>query len=153
MIRLVPGGHRGQRRVLGMAVALAMSALVLSACSSGNQSATPSTSPTGGVTTPSSASGTTPGSSGSVNTVAIKVAVANDNVSPAPTKIPVPLGSRVVLTVTSDVADEVHVHGYELEKPVKAGGSATFDFIADQAGVFPVETHTSEKLLLQLQVS
>ena len=154
MIRPVPGSHRGQGRVLGMAVGLAMGALVLSACSAGSQTATPSTPPTGSVTSPAtSGSGASPSPSGSVNSVTINVALANDNVSPAPSKIPVPLGSRVVLTVTSDVADVVHVHGYELEKPVKAGGSVTFDFIADQAGVFPVETHTSEKLLLQLQVS
>ena len=152
MIRSAPGPRQG--RVLGTAVGLAMGSLSLSACTSGSQTATPPASPTAGITRPTtSGSGLSTNQSGSVNTVTINVAVANDNVSPAPTKIAVPLGSRVVLTVTSDVADKVHVHGYELEELVKAGGSVSFDFIADQAGVFPVETHTSEKLLLELQVS
>ena len=56
------------------------------------------------------------------------------------------------LLVSSDVDDEVHVHGYEIEKEVAAGQSVTIDFTANQTGVFEVETHESNLLLLQLQV-
>jgi heme/copper-type cytochrome/quinol oxidase subunit 2 len=85
--------------------------------------------------------------------VAIRVTVVDGTVTPPPSRVAVPLGSPVALTVTSDVADEIHVHGYELEEPVAAGGSVTIQFTADQAGLFEVETHETEKLLLQLQVS
>ena len=34
----------------------------------------------------------------------------------------------------SDVADEVHIHGYDIMKDVKAGGSVTFDFPATIEG-------------------
>ena len=46
---------------------------------------------------------------------------------------------RVALVVTSDVADEIHVHGYDISKDVRAGGTARIVFTADIAGRFEVE--------------
>ncbi len=40
--------------------------------------------------------------------------------------------------VESDVADEIHVHGFDITKEVAAGGSASFSFPADIEGVFEV---------------
>ena len=54
--------------------------------------------------------------------------------------------------MSSDVDDEVHVHGYDIEREVSAGQSVTIEFTADQTGVFEVETHESDLLLLQLQM-
>ena len=48
-------------------------------------------------------------------------------------------GDRVVLVVTSDVADEVHVHGYDLMRDVAAGGTARIRFRATLPGRFEVE--------------
>ena len=62
-----------------------------------------------------------------------------------------PVGSQVRLTVTSDVDDEVHVHGYDIEKEVHAGQYRDVRLHRDQTGVFEVETHEPSKLLLQLQ--
>jgi hypothetical protein len=50
-------------------------------------------------------------------------------------------GDRVSFKVTSDVDGEVHVHGYDLEKPIEAGGSVSFDFPANLEGAFEVELH------------
>ena len=50
-------------------------------------------------------------------------------------------GDHVRLAVTPDVPAEVHVHGYELEKDVKPGQTAKFDFPATAEGVFEVEVH------------
>ncbi len=36
-------------------------------------------------------------------------------------------GDDIRFRVDSDVADEVHFHGYDIGKDVKAGGSVTFD--------------------------
>ena len=41
--------------------------------------------------------------------------------------------------MTSDVADEIHVHGYDLKKDVPAGGSVRFSFPASIEGVFEIE--------------
>jgi hypothetical protein len=48
-------------------------------------------------------------------------------------------GDRVVLVVTSDVADEIHLHGYDLSRDVEAGGTARLPFTADVPGRFEVE--------------
>jgi len=48
-------------------------------------------------------------------------------------------GERVRFKVSSDVADEVHLHGYDISKEVDAGGSVTFDFPADLEGIFELE--------------
>ncbi len=48
-------------------------------------------------------------------------------------------GDDIQFKVESDVADEVHFHGYDVGMDVEAGGSVTFDVPATDAGVFEVE--------------
>jgi hypothetical protein len=48
-------------------------------------------------------------------------------------------GGRIRFVVKSDVADEVHLHGYDIAKPVDAGGEVEFDLPASLEGVFEVE--------------
>jgi hypothetical protein len=48
-------------------------------------------------------------------------------------------GSRVVLTVRSDVADEIHVHGYDLKAETASGAPARIEFRASIAGRFEIE--------------
>ena len=48
-------------------------------------------------------------------------------------------GDHVVLVVTSDVADEIHLHGYDLSRDVEAGGTARLPFTAAGPGRFEVE--------------
>jgi hypothetical protein len=48
-------------------------------------------------------------------------------------------GDRVVLIVRSDVADEVHLHGYDISRDVAAGGTARIRFRASVPGRFEVE--------------
>lgn len=54
-------------------------------------------------------------------------------------RVTVALGSTVTLQVTSDAAEEVHLHGYNLSTPVAAGSPAVPTFTADIPGVFEVE--------------
>jgi hypothetical protein len=67
-------------------------------------------------------------------------------------RVQVAAGTAVTLVVTSDVADEVHVHGYDIEKEVTPGTPVTLQFDATIAGVFEVELHKAETVLLRLQV-
>jgi hypothetical protein len=54
-------------------------------------------------------------------------------------------GERIQFTVQSDRGEAVHVHGYDLEKPVPGGGGPVpFDFAARLDGVFEVELHDHE---------
>lgn len=48
-------------------------------------------------------------------------------------------GDRVVVLVTSDVADEVHVHGYDLKGNVAPGRPARIAFVAKVPGRFEIE--------------
>ena len=48
-------------------------------------------------------------------------------------------GDRVVLAVTSDVADEVHLHGYDISRDVGAGGTVRITFRAKLPERFEVE--------------
>jgi carbamoylphosphate synthase small subunit len=48
-------------------------------------------------------------------------------------------GDRVALVVTSDVADEIHLHGYDISRDVRAGGTARIAFTATIPGRFEVE--------------
>ncbi|MEP6761888.1 MAG: hypothetical protein ABJA93_11065 [Sporichthyaceae bacterium] len=80
------------------------------------------------------------------------MALTNGKVVPATHRVKVAEGTQVRLLVTSDKADEVHVHGFDILKDVSAGQQATLDFTADQTGVFEVEGEQSGLQLLQLEV-
>lgn len=66
----------------------------------------------------------------------------------------VALGEEATIRVTSDVADEVHLHGpYDAKVDVEAGGTAELPFTADVPGVFEVELEERSQLLLNVRVS
>lgn len=62
-------------------------------------------------------------------------------------------GERVRFKVDSDVSDEVHMHGYDIMKDVKAGGSVSFDFPATIEGVFEAELEGRKEQILELTVN
>ena len=64
----------------------------------------------------------------------------------------VDLDSAVVLTVTSDVADEVHLHGYDLMADVAPGAPATIRFTADAPGRFEIELENTGVQIAELEV-
>src|SRR5436305_13757223 len=53
--------------------------------------------------------------------------------------ITVKKGDPVHFVVHSDVSDEIHVHGYNFHKDVKAGGQVSFSFPAKIDGEFVIE--------------
>jgi hypothetical protein len=53
--------------------------------------------------------------------VTINVTIVSGKVSPSGAKYDVGKGSTVTINVSSDSADTVHVHGYEIEKDVVPG--------------------------------
>ena len=50
-------------------------------------------------------------------------------------------GDQVRVTVHSDIDANIDVHGYEFTKPVKAGGTVSYDFPATIDGEFEMEAH------------
>ncbi len=61
-------------------------------------------------------------------------------------------GDTVDLTVKSDTADEIHIHGYDVHKDVTKGGSVHFAFPASIDGKFVVELEAKGEQIASLQV-
>jgi ABC-type Fe3+-hydroxamate transport system substrate-binding protein len=62
-------------------------------------------------------------------------------------------GDRVVLVVKSDVADEIHLHGYDKSTDVTAGGTARLPFTATIPGRFEVELESRGVQIADLTVN
>jgi hypothetical protein len=82
----------------------------------------------------------------------VNVEVSGGKVVGGPQTHEVPFKKRLILVVTSDIADEVHVHGYDLMKDVEAGGTATIAFKADVPGQFEVELEDRGLQIAELTV-
>ena len=83
---------------------------------------------------------------------AIVVEVKGNKVSGVEDTVEVAVGDEVILVVSSDKADEVHVHGYDETDDVGPKERAEIDFTADIPGVFEVELEEAHQLLFELQV-
>lgn len=83
----------------------------------------------------------------------ISITVRGGKASGETGRVTVPLGTPLVVSVSSDVADEIHVNGYDRKARVPAGATATVTFTANIPGVFEVELEDSKLAPLQLQVS
>jgi hypothetical protein len=51
---------------------------------------------------------------------------------------------RVRIVVSSDAPDQIHLHGYDIEKEATPGKPARFDFKANVEGAFIIESHAAE---------
>ncbi|MEU1360554.1 hypothetical protein ABZ356_12025 [Micromonospora zamorensis] len=143
------------------ALAAALSALLLVGCGQDDDPsvATPSAAPTSAAP-PSATTAPTPTTSATPSVAAstpavdreITVTIAKRRVDPPTGRITVGKGELVRITVTSDVSDELHVHGYDLGARLPAGTPGLVEFRADKTGLFEVETHETELVLFQLVV-
>jgi hypothetical protein len=126
---------------------LAAGVLALAGC--GGSSSSSSTNP--GTTT---AAGTT----GAVTTttanapVTIRVLVKGGKPVGGIQRATVKRGQTVAIVVHSDVADEVHVHGYDLHKDVAAGGTIRITFAATIVGEFEAELESRKLQIVEFTV-
>jgi hypothetical protein len=131
------------------AIAFATAGLALTSCGSSDESAGTTTvvsEPTTTEATPES--GATPPAGPTV----VRVLVVEGSPRGGIVRRTVTQGDRVVLVVESDVADEVHLHGYDLMKNVSAGGTARLAFSATLPGRFEVELEDRGVQIAQLTV-
>ena len=63
-----------------------------------------------------------------------------------------PRGARLELFVTADVADEVHLHGYDLSEDVAPGAPARVLFSATTSGRFEVELERRDLQIAEITV-
>jgi hypothetical protein len=140
----------------------ALVAVLLTGCAAGQETsagqeitAPASTAPSGSAS-PVPSAPATPSAAATPSAPAVRtveVSYAGGQVTGTSGREEVPVGEDVVLRVSSDVAEEVHVHGYDLEGAIPAGGSVDIPLTASIPGVFEVELHDSGKVLFQLRVA
>ena len=141
-------------RVVFLPVALAV---LLTGCSAGSDPDTAAPA-----AAPSPAASSAPSSAPPAATVApsptptgtvIEVTYAAGELTGVEPRVEVPLGQQVVLRVTSDVVEEIHVHGYDLYVDIPAGGTGEVTFSADIPGAYEVELHEVGRPIFQLRVA
>ena len=67
--------------------------------------------------------------------------------------ITVQKGDRARIEVTSpDTSDEIHLHGYDISRDLKAGGQVRFSFTADAEGIWEIELEGSGTQIGELVV-
>jgi plastocyanin len=145
-----------RRRLLSLLPGLSAALLVAACAQTSAPSATPSAS---GATTESAASPTTSSPSAASPATAqrssarrIEISVKGKEITPAPATVNLAVGESLTIAVTSDHDDQLHAHGFEVEKNIKAGRQAEFTVKGAQTGVFDVELHHPELRLLQVAV-
>jgi hypothetical protein len=62
-------------------------------------------------------------------------------------------GEEVRFRVSSDEAEEIHVHGYDLAKDVPAGGTVEFAFPAELEGIYEAELEQQGVQIVELQIN
>ena len=83
--------------------------------------------------------------------VRITVSVPGDK-APTVKHFTIKQGSQVVFVVESELADEVHLHGYDLSADVAPGEPATIRFTADAPGLFEAELESRSLPIAELEV-
>jgi hypothetical protein len=68
-------------------------------------------------------------------------------------KIDVNQNDTLNLAVTSDCADEIHVHGYDFHKTVPANGTVNFSFRNTITGTFVIELESRSEQIASLRVN
>ena len=53
-------------------------------------------------------------------------------------------GDIVRIVVSADAPDDIHLHGYDIERTAAPGQPARFRFKADVEGIFEIESHVAE---------
>ncbi len=75
----------------------------------------------------------------------LTIYVGKHGVPGGPKKFTVKKGRHVVLRVRSAIGEAVHLHGYDIEKPIKSRKAfVRIPFVAKVTGVFEIELHLTE---------
>ncbi len=134
-------------------IVVVVAGLGLSACGGDDDDAPPTTSTS---TTAVAAPATTLASATTTTTTAtagrtFQFTYAGGSVS-GDSRVTAKLGEQVTIRVTSDVAEEIHVHTYDLTADLEPGVAGEVTFTADIPGVHEVELEQAGLRLTSLEV-
>lgn len=139
-------------RFIGLVVSLAVIAV---ACAADPTVAPTTTSTTTAPTTtaPPQTTSTTVATTTTTTTAEPEVDVEiRDGEVTSPDRFEYGQGEEVNITVLSDTAYELHVHGYDLRFDLEPGVPFTIEFVADVPGIFEVETHPDHLVVFEIEV-
>jgi hypothetical protein len=121
----------------------------LAGCASKDDTDNEATDPTSSPTSTTSDEPTTePTDEGQV----IEITIEGDTVDPNGTKVDVEANEPVILDITSDAPGEIHIHSTPEQEIEYDAGQSSHTVTFDRPGVVEVESHTLEKVIVQLQV-
>ena len=80
------------------------------------------------------------------------MAIVNGSAQGGAQRVKIAKNSSVVIEVTADSSETIHIHGYDIESDVGPAQAATFSFNANVGGVFVVEIHRNNRKILELEV-
>ena len=132
-----------------LVVAATVASIALVGCGS-NDSESASTDTTTTATTTTTTDTTT--TTEAEKPTEVKVVVVNGSPQGGIVRQTVNKDDQVVLVVTSDVADEIHLHGYDKAKDVAAGGTIRLPFKATIPGRFEAELESRGVQIAEITV-
>ena len=120
-----------------LAAACVLAAVAVAGCGSGDSESASSTDTT--TTTGTTGTTTTETTTDVVTPTIVPINVVDGQPQGGIVRQTVSKDDQVVLVVSSDVADEIHLHGYDIARNVAAGGTVRLPFKATIPGRFEVE--------------
>ena len=154
-----------RKRLLPIAAAMAAALLALAACGGDDDESATTTSAAPAATQPADTTAATtteettteaeptpPPPPPAPEVTTIRIVITGGKPEGGIHRQTVTQNDQVKLVVQSDVADEIHLHGYDLMKDVEAGGTATIAFKADVPGQFEVELEDRGLQIAELTV-
>jgi hypothetical protein len=144
-------------RPAALLFALAASALALAGCGGGSSQAD-ATTDTGTDTAQTTPATTTTETSPATTTTAapkpttITIVAKGGRPQGGIQRPRIDKGDKVVLVVETDAGEELHFHGYDIEKPVTPGTPVRIPFTANLPGRFELELHHPDALLAVIEV-
>jgi plastocyanin len=123
----------GLRRLAASAVTLILLVVALTACSDDSGSG-------------SDSQGAGP--------VMVTITQKDGTITPSSDLVQADVGQKIMFMVTTDEADEIHVHSEpEHEFEIKPGPEQTFTFTVGTPGTIEVESHGLDTEILKLEIS
>jgi FtsP/CotA-like multicopper oxidase with cupredoxin domain len=126
------------------ALVVAIVAFVVAQPGDDDDDSTPSSSGTQTQTTSDGGTETEPQPEEPAEPPVARISVKGGVIAGDVKSIEVAKGDTVRIVVSSDVEDEIHLHGYDIEKEAAPGKPARFEFKADVEGAFELESHVAE---------
>jgi hypothetical protein len=126
--------------IIALVAALSLAGLGLAGCGGGDEETTTTAAtppPPPPTVVPQPPQPPTPPPKPEVTTV--RIVVRNGKVAGGLARAEVDQGKTVAIVVRSDIADEVHLHGYDKSVDVTPGKAARLVFVASIPGRFEVE--------------